>query len=274
MKGTGHRHLPTIAAAVATAVLLLYAAGCTFSREEKAQELYGKAIEAFSNRKFGMSKQLLDSMKRTYHDMPKVVREAEDLLAMISRHEQERTLRYLDSLLLARDAEIKPLMANVCPEDKNAPEPTYVHKTQQIWRAIDRCYVRAYVDGKGDFYVASMFVGEKPIHHDHIKVMIGDEFVVSPTVSEEPFNHVFSDGEHVWEIVRSGDDIAKFIANNVDQRIVVAFEGEKAHYRSMMTETDKNAVKEVWLLGVLLRETVEIKSQIRSTRMAMKRKQM
>ena len=254
-----------------TAVLLVGIQGCAPSREEIAEELYSEAIEAFSGKKMGHARELLDSIILNYSDMPTAVREARDLQKLVTIYEQERTLHYLDSLQDELEHEIRPLMEQVAIDDKNSPTPVMVHKSQQTYRAMGRCYIRAYVEPNGQFYISSNYTGEHGIHHNSIKVIVGDDYVQTDTVSEEPYNHTFSDGEMVWETVKYknglGDNAARLIAENADKKVSVAYVGAKGKYMTVMTETDKEAIRDVWRLGVLLRESAHTKGQIRSTRM-------
>ncbi len=253
--------------------LVLLLTSCFVSREQKAQELYDEALNAFSAHKMAHSKILVDSLQSTYPDLPKVQIEARDLRRTIVTFENRRTLAFLDSLLQVKQQEIAPLMKDVDIDDKHAVHPVFVHNLQRTWRGISRCYIRAFAEQNGNFYISSNFVGERAIHHNHIRVDAPDAYILTDSVSDAAFLHSFSDGEYIWEIVRykgqEAANVAQLIASaQPSDRIMITYQGPRAHYKSLMTDVDKKAVAHIWQLSVLLRETAQIKSKIRQTRIA------
>lgn len=257
-------------------VLLLSTTGCSVSREKKAEQTFNEAIDAYMARRYNKAKLLLDSVLYTYPDMKKLVRESKDMLEIIYKTEQERNLMFLDSLLIIREKEVKPLMAQFEAEDPESENPVLIHKKQNAQHAWDRAYVRAHVDKNGTFYVSSHYTGTGYIHHYAVKAVVDDMFQTTDSIGEEAYKHCFEDGENVWEIVKykNGADngVASFIANNFDKPIDIHFIGEHADCRFRMTETDKQAFRETYQMAMLLRETVQIKSQIRNVKMAMKKR--
>ncbi len=251
-------------------VLLL---SCAPSRQEQAESLYAEAVEAFSNKKMGEAKVLLDSVKNYYSDIPTACREARDLGRLVVRYEGERTLAFLDSSLAACEQRLQEQMSSMAVDDANAPMPVYVAKVQQTWRAYGRCYLKAKTDANGHFSITSNYVGEKPIHHDHFEIKCGEQFVSMRQVDDGAFRNTFSNEEYVWETLRyeghEAADVAKFISLYEGQRIVVEYLGPKAHYIASMTEADKKAICQVWELSRSLRESRKIRSLIRSVRLEM-----
>lgn len=246
---------------------------CAPSRQELAESLYAEAVEAFSNKKMGEAKILLDSVKNFYADIPTVCREARDLGRLVIRYESERTLAFLDSSLAACEQRQQELLAPMAIDDAGAATPVYVAKVQQTWRAYDRCYLKAKTDANGHFSITSNYVGEKPIHHDHFEIKSGEQFVSMRHVDDGAFRNTFSNDEYVWETVRyeghEAADVAKFISLYEGQRITVEYLGPKAHYVASMTEADKRAICQVWELSRSLRESRKIRSMIRSVRLEM-----
>ncbi len=260
-----------IAALVA---LVALSAGCSPSREEIAQRTLDDAVDAYINRKYTHAKILLDSVIYAFPENRKAVREARDLKRVVFRTEQERNLAFLDSLLQIREAEIAPYMSQFYIEDSKADMPIFVHKRQSAQSASERCYVRGYTDKNGTFYISSHYTGEGHIHHNRIRVSVGNDYVETDSVCNEALNHAFRSGEQVWEVVKykGGDDngAGEFIARHFEQRIGVVFVGEKVNYKIFLSDTDKRAIRETYYLSLLLRETIQIKSQIRNVKTALK----
>lgn len=249
---------------------------CAPSRQHQAEQIYAQAVEAFSAKKIGSAKTLLDSIHNHYVDVADVYRSARELSRAVARYENERTIAFLDSMLFACDAEQQILLKLMVVDDPDAPSPRYIAKSQQSYRTFNRCYVKATTDVNGAFSLISVFTGERAIHHDHFSLSVGEDRIEMSPVVDASYRNEFSDDEHVWETLRySGHeaaDAAKFIENNQDQRIALNFVGPKAHYVTYLTEADKEAVAHVWALSRSLRESRKIKGMIRMSRLEMKKK--
>lgn len=250
-------------------------ASCSIPREQQAEITFNEAVDAYMNRRYNTAKLLLDSVLFTYPDLKKVVRESKDMLEIIYKTEQERNLLFLDSLLTAREFEIEPLMKQFEPEDAQSDMPNLIHKKQNAYRAWDRSFIRAYTDKNGIFYISSHYVGSKPIHHYAIRAIVDDSFVQTDSIADEAYMHSFEDGGTIWEIVKfkngSDNGLSNFIATNFDKPITIAFIGQDTQYKIQLTETDKQSIRETYQLATLLREIVQIRSQIRNVKMAMKK---
>lgn len=266
-----HALLPRLAAvALATAV-----AACAPSRQEQAESIYGKAVQAFSDRKMGLARTLLDSLRNHYADQPEAYREARDLLRLVNRYEAERTIAFLDSSLSQCETTRRRLLKEMAADAPDAAVPTYTAKTQQAWRTYARCLLKARTDANGAFSMSSNFVGESAIHHDHIVLRCGEQYLTTDKVADDANSNTFRDDEYVWETLRydgaEAANIAKFIVQNSDGRIVVDYRGPRAHFASIMTDADKTAVRQVWELSLALREGRKIRAMIRSARIEMSR---
>ncbi len=250
---------------------------CTESRDKLARRTFDNAIEAYMQRKFNKSKILLDSVLYTYPDIKDVCRESRDMLEVIYKTEQERNLLFLDSLLNIREQEIVPIMEMFETEDPQSAAPVLVHKKQVATRAWDRCYLRAHVDKNGTFYVSSHYTGNGHINHYAVRVQTGDIFQQTDSISDDAYMNSFEIDGTAFENIKfkNGTDngIASLIATNFDKPIDVYLIGEKTKYKFRLTETDCIAFRDTYHLALMLRETVQIKSQIRNVKMMMRKKQ-
>ncbi len=261
--------------------LLLSAAltltNCAPSRSSQAEQIYGQAVEAFSAKKIGAAKVLLDSIRNCYPDVPAVYRDARELYKAVAHYESERTIAFLDSMLQVCEAERQTLLKDMVIDDPEAPSPRYIAKSQQAFRSFDRCLVKASSDINGEFSLISVYTGEKAVHHNRFTARVGDEFVELPEM-DELFRNEFSDGESVWETVRytghEAADVAKFIVVHQQDRVLVEMLGEKSRYLTYLTDVDKEAIAKVWSLSCSLRESRKIKGMIRSSRLEMTKQKM
>lgn len=250
--------------------------GCQMSREEMANRTFQQAVDAYIGHKYNKAKILLDSVIYTYHDIKPIVRESKDMLEIIYRTEQERNMQFLDSLLAIREQEIKPLMAQFEEDASTGDIPVLVHKKQVAQRAWDRSYIRAHVDKNGTFYISSHYTGNGYISHYAIKAKTDNMYQTTDSMETEAYIHRFDDGTNYWETIKfkNGTDngVGSFIASNFDKPVDVIFIGPRTNYRIRLTETDKNAIRDTYQLALMLRETVQIKSQIRTVKMTLKKK--
>ncbi|MBR6250319.1 MAG: hypothetical protein IKR17_03875 [Bacteroidales bacterium] len=246
---------------------------CSESTETTAKEVFNEAVDAYMNKQYNKAKVLLDSVIHSYPQYEDIAREAHDFENIVYRSEQERTLHFLDSLLLKREDEIKTQQQNFVEVGDRSEVPIYVHKTQTVARTLDRSTVRGYVDRNGTFYIASCYTGERHINHTMLRVAVGDDYITTDTISNDALNHSFENGGQVWETVKykygSDNGAAEFIARNYERRIVLTF-GGGSPCTYVMNDVDKQALRDTYYLALMLRETVQIKSQIRNVKVTLK----
>ena len=265
--------MKTVAILAVLTVLTVW--GCSPSHRSRAEQLYGEAVDAFSAKKVGMAKALIDSLKTYYADVPEVFREVRELGKVVSRYEIERTVAFLDSSLATVENKQRELLQDMVRENEDGTVAVYIAKSQQSWRAFSRCYIKARTDVNGFFTLTSNYVGENPISHNRLMVKSGEEYLTMPIVNDGVGRNKFEKDEYVWETVRyegqEAADLAQFIAAHVTDRVAVDYRGEKSHYYTIMTDTDKEAVRKVWELSGTYRESRKIRSMLRSARVEMNR---
>lgn len=246
------------------------AVACSPSREEQAKLALEQAVEAYSAQQYNHAKLLLDSVIEYFPEQKTTVHEARDLMRIVYRTEQENNLHFLDSLLRLREEEIKPIMAQFYIEDEQADPIVMIHRRQSARIAYDRCYLRAYVDRNGEFYLASHYTGERHINHNCVRVDVDHEYAVTDSINSEALNHAFGDNGQVWEVVKykNGRDngVASFVARNADKRIGVTLIGGRSKYKFYLTDLDKQCIRDSYNLAQLQRELIQIKSQIRNVK--------
>lgn len=248
-----------------TSLIILIMISCGPSREELAREKYQLAESLFNAKQFNDAKLFIDSITDGYSDQIEYVTRAKDLLRTITIREQEENLVFLDSLLNAKKAELKPLMKNFRESNEYGHQTFLIHKRQKPENSYNRVYLRAYLNTEGDFYIASQYVGANRIYHNQIKVYNKGKEALSEVVPEDGLNNrFFEDGGNKWEVVkyRDGKDngVIDFIASNWEQPLKVQFIGKKYYY-ILMEKFDKEAIRDGYEISFVLKDIARIKEE-------------
>lgn len=247
---------------IMAAVLAIAFASCAHNEKEDASRIFSQATEAYESDKYNLTKILLDSIIFNFPNQKEVVGSARELMSRVYKAEQEQNLAYLDSVLTLRNEEIEILLKKFYVEDETVEVPTYIHKSQRTYSSHNRCYVRSFVNANGVFYISSHFTGENHIFHNRIKASVDDSYVMTDCIENDAYKHYFENGEMVWEIVKykngTDNETGSFIARNHDKRIKISFLSERTSYNTIMTEVDRKALYDTFLLSTLLRERTQI----------------
>lgn len=253
---------------------MLTISSCAPSEEEQTNMLLNEAVQSFMKKNYGKSKVFLDSVIYTYPHKTKQVQQAKDMLKVVYKNEQERNLLFLDSLLDAREEELKPMMSQFDLVDNFDEIPWYEHKRQKASNSFSRSYLKVHVNKIGRFYISSHLNIARHIHHYKIKVSNNDTSVASETIEDNSSIHEFEDGGMYWEIVsykqNTDNGIAEFIANHYTDQLKVEYIGSNGSTSLTMNSVDKEAIRNGYEVSFLLREMVQIKQQIRTVQQALK----
>ncbi|MFO7999792.1 MAG: hypothetical protein R6U46_01005 [Marinilabilia sp.] len=237
-------------------VLLLV--GCGPTQEEQAAGKLEEAMKLRDSGRLNMARLKLDTIIDQYSDLTEEVADARRLLEDIELTEQERSLEYLDSAIVEKEAELEPLMDDFIVSDEYGSEIIYIHRRQRPEVSYNRTFIRAHLNENGNFYISSRYHGKEWIRHNQIKVYHAGESVTSEKVPEDGFNNRrFEDGEDKWEIVRykegADNGIVDFIASNVEKPLKVEFIGKKRYY-IVMEQFDKEAIRDAYETSFVLQE--------------------
>lgn len=247
------------------------AVACGPNKKELATALLQEAQVAMEGADYNAAKLKVDSINLLYPDQIEEVAEGQRMMQRIELTEQEQSLAYFDTLLVKRKASFEELKgAFVYKKGKfEGYAGTYIHKRQQVKNSHDRCYVRAYLDEKGEFYISSRFHGKGHIHHNSIKVYDDGLFATTEAIESSSFdNRAFDDGEDYWETVnyRNGADngVVSFVVNNYDKRLKVQFIGKRHHY-IVMESFDKEAIRDAYNLSLVIKEIADLETNKATT---------
>ncbi|NPA37859.1 MAG: hypothetical protein GXO47_13535 [Chlorobi bacterium] len=251
-------------------ILAFIATNCGPSSEEMAAKAFNKAEKLYNEKHFNDTKLLLDSIIETFPGQIEYVTRSKDLLRKIRISEQEQNLVFLDSLLKAREEELKPMMKNFIKTKEYGDKVILIHKRQRPENSYNRTFIRAHLDMDGNFYISSRYTGDHWIYHNQVKVYNKDKSALTDKIPEDGFlNRRFEDGGTKWEIVsyKDGKDngVIDFIAANWDKPLKVQYRGKKYYY-IVMEKFDKEAIRDANEISYVLKEIKRIKEEIKNVK--------
>jgi len=246
-------------------LLTILLTNCGDSKKDIAEKLLKSSIDYSNKNDFNIAKLQLDSIIIYYKEQTEIVEEAKSLLAKIELQEQERNLNYVDSLLVASENNLKPLLKNFIESDEYGTQKVLIHKRQRPENSYNRTFLKVNLDMDGNFHISSIYNGEKYIFHDQIKVYYNKKSALSSIVKEDGFrNRRFDEGETKWEIVNYKDGydngVVDFIANNWEDPLRVQFMGKNYEY-ILMEKFDREAIRDGYEISFILKDIKRLKEE-------------
>ena len=242
--------------------IIALAISCKESVEEKAAKHLDNAKEAFSMGNYNIAKQEIDSIKILYPKAFEARRQGIKLMQQVEEAEQLRVMEYEDSMIVAATAAFEKIKADFVFEKDERYQDVglYSIKSQAPTRNIDRTYIRAQVDEQGKMTMISSYRGSTYIHHDWLKLSVGDNYVDTPVSNDR---HEFTDLGICYERVSfiNGNDggAAAFISANKDADILFTLyrqtgpDSSRPVYRNLkMTKDDRYAIAKLYDLSQIL----------------------
>ncbi len=246
-------------------ISVIIVSACGLNQAELAKVKFNKAEQLFVKKKYNDAKLEIDSIKELFPEQIEYVTKSNNLLRKITIEEQQQSLIFLDSMLVIKETELKPLMKNFIISSDYGSEKILIHKRQKPENSYARIYLRAHLNLDGDFFISSRYTGSTRIYHNQIKVYFNKNNALSEIIEEDGRNNrQFEDGENHWEVVnyKGGKDngVIDFIANNWNQPLKVQFRGKKYHY-ILMEGFDKEAIRDGYEISFVLKEVKRIKEE-------------
>ena len=243
-------------------IILLAAVSCGESIEQKAGHHLDNAKEAFSIGNYNVAKQEIDSIKILYPKAFEARRQGIKLMQQIEEAEQMRVIEYEDSVIAVATAAFEKIKGNYAFEKDERYQDLglYTIKSQAPQRNTDRTYIRAQVDELGRMTLISSYRGSSYIHHDWLKLSVGEVYVDTPESSDR---HEFEDlgVYYEWLSFINGNDggAAAFINANKDANITYTLyrktgpESSRPVYRNLkLTKDDRYAIASLYDLSQVL----------------------
>lgn len=235
---------------------------CTESIEDKAAKHLDNAKKAFSQGKFNLAKQEIDSIRINYPKAFETRKQGIRLLQQVEEAEQLRTIEYEDSMIAAANAAFERIKADYVFEkdDQYQDLGLYTIKSQAPNRNIDRNYIRGQVDELGRMTLISSYRGSSYIHHDWLRLSIGEHYVDTPESNDR---HEFTDLGICYERLSfiNGNDggAAAFISANKDADITYTLyrktgpDSSRPVYRNLkLNKNDRYAIAQLYDLSLIL----------------------
>lgn len=236
----------------------LFISSCNKTTKE-AQARLDQAKALFAQDEFAAAKTEIDSLRTLYPKEFKVLKEGLTLMRQVEMKEAIRNIAYVDSLLPIRQQEAEVLAKAFTYEKDSIYEETgnYIYKQQTIERNLERCYIRAGVNERGEYYLSSVYNGTSPINHTNIKLSTKEDIYVETAII--PFdggvNYRFENLGRTTEVVtykgENGLDALQFIAEHQKERIKVNFQGGKS-YIIYIADGDKKAIAATYEFALVL----------------------
>ena len=245
---------------VIIAALLMTA--CEESIEQKATHHLDHAKEAFSIGNYNVAKQEIDSIKILYPKAFEARKQGIKLMQQIEEAEQMRIIEYEDSMIAVAQAAFDQIKADYAFEKDERYQDIglYTIKSQAPQRNTDRTYIRAQVDELGRMNLISCYRGSSYIHHDWLKLTVGEVYVDTPESSDR---HEFEDlgVYYEWLSFLNGNDggAAAFISANKDENITFTLyrktgpDSSRPVYRNLkLNKDDRYAISKLYNLSQVL----------------------
>ena len=238
-------------------------AGCSDGGEKEAQIRLKKAEAALQQDHFSEAKLQIDSIKILYPKAFEARKQGIKLMQQVDLKEQRKTLVYLDSLMLVKQAQLDSIKGNFVLEKDTAYQEVgnWFYPTQVVEKNVGRSFLRGQVNELGEMSLTSIYCAGGTLNHTSVKVSVGDTFAETPMTKD---SYSTTDLGRTIEKAdyKLGEDggVVGFIVANQDKNIQLTFIGDKT-YRTAMQKNDRKAIVELTELARILSGMEEIRKQ-------------
>ena len=243
--------------------------GCN-NVEKKAAVKLQAAQEAFEQGNYNEAKTQLDSIKILYPKAFETRRAGNALMYDVELAEQQKTVRYLDSLLQQKEAEFNAYKKRLTFEKDAAYQEIgdYIHPSQVIEENTNRSFLRFMADETGVLKMTAIYCGAQHIHHNAVKVIAPDgSYVQTPTSKDSYETSNLGKKIEKADFKKENDGgVMEFIYNNRNKALKVSYIGEKP-YTTAMSATDRQALTAVYEAAQQLSAISEIKKNIEAAQL-------
>lgn len=243
--------------------MMFFLASCG-QEEKKANELLSRAEASFQSANYSEAKLLIDSIRNSYPMVFDVRRKAIMLKQQVELKEQQISLEYLDSMMAVKQLALDTIKSDYILEKDTAYQEigNYFYPSQVVEKNIDRTFLRASVNEKGEMSLTSIYCAGGSLNHTSVKVSSNDAFAQTPA---SPDVYVSSDlGRKIekadYKLGADGGVIGFIIANRDAKSLKLEFIGDRT-YRTLMYSPDIKAIVEVAKLAQILSSMEEIRKE-------------
>ena len=237
--------------------------GCSDGGEKQAQLHLQKAEQALLLGNFSEAKLQIDSIKMLYPKAFEARKQGIKVMQQVDLKEQTRTLAYLDSVMLVKQAQLDSIKGDFVLEKDTAYQDVgnYFYPTQTVEKSIGRSFLRGQVTELGEMSLTSIYCAGGQLHHTSVKVSVGDLFAET-SISKDSYETTDLGKTIEKSDYKIGEDggVVGFIIANQDKNIQLHFIGDKT-YRTVMDKNDRKAIVKLADLARILSSMEEIRKQ-------------
>lgn len=243
------------------ALFVLLLAACDDGGEKKAQAHLQKARAALTAENFSEAKLQIDSIRVLYPKAFEARKQGIRLMQQVDLKEQQKSLVYLDSMMVMEQARLDSIKGDFVLEKDTAYQETgnYFYPTQTVEKNIGRSFLRGQVNEQGEMSLTSIYCAGGALHHTSVKVSVGDTFAETPASKD---SYETTDLGRVIEKAdyKLGEDggVVGFIVANRDKNIQLQFIGDRT-YKTVMQPNDRKAIAELSRLARILSAMEQIR---------------
>ena len=242
---------------------LLVLAGCGDGGEKAAQLHLQKAEQALQMEQFSEAKLQIDSIKMLYPKAFEARKQGIKLMQQVDLKEQQKTLVYLDSMMVEKQAQLDAIKGNFVLEKDTAYQEigNWFYPSQVVEKNVGRSFLRGQVNELGEMSLTSIYCAGGKLNHTSVKAGVGELFAETPMTKD---SYTTTDLGRTIEKAdyKVGEDggVVGFIVANQDKNIQLTFIGDKT-YRTAMQKNDRKAIAELSELARILSGMEEIRKQ-------------
>ena len=237
--------------------------GCGDGGEKQAQLHLQKAEQALLLENFSEAKLQIDSIKMLYPKAFEARKQGIKVMQQVDLKEQTRTLAYLDSVMLVKQAQLDSIKGDFVLEKDTAYQDigNYFYPTQTVEKSLGRSFLRGQVNELGEMSLTSIYCAGGQLHHTSVKVSVGELFAET-SISKDSYETTDLGKTIEKSDYKIGEDggVVGFIIANQDKNIQLHFIGDKT-YRIVMDKNDRKAIVKLAELARILSGMEEIRKQ-------------
>lgn len=237
--------------------------GCGDGGEKQAQLHLQKAEQALLLENFSEAKLQIDSIKMLYPKAFEARKQGIKVMQQVDLKEQTKTLAYLDSVVLVKQAQLDSIKGDFVLEKDTAYQDigNYFYPTQTVEKSLGRSFLRGQVNELGEMSLTSIYCAGGQLHHTSVKVSVGELFAET-SVSKDSYETTDLGKTIEKSDYKIGEDggVVGFIIANQDKNIQLHFIGDKT-YRTVMDKNDRKAIVKLAELARVLSSMEEIRKQ-------------
>ena len=237
--------------------------GCGDGGEKQAQLHLQKAEQALLLENFSEAKLQIDSIKMLYPKAFEARKQGIKVMQQVDLKEQTKTLAYLDSVMLVKQAQLDSIKGDFVLEKDTAYQDigNYFYPTQTVEKSLGRSFLRGQVNELGEMSLTSIYCAGGQLHHTSVKVSVGELFAET-SISKDSYETTDLGKTIEKSDYKIGEDggVVGFIIANQDKNIQLHFIGDKT-YRIVMDKNDRKAIVKLAELARILSGMEEIRKQ-------------